>query len=163
MARALRAKVKQQYVTTTGLASLKQQLIKLKQDRAAIMEEMHELILQSSANNGLEDSMRALHQDRAIELSSQISRLEYIISTAKVIKRPASSASVQIGSKVTLDAAGAQRTYMIVGSIEADPDQGKISDESPLGKCLLGKKINDRLEVVCLAGNKFAGIIVAIR
>jgi len=57
------------------------------------------------------------------------------------------SATVNIGSKVKTEQAGNERSFEIVGSQEADPLQGKISNESPLGKAFIGKKAGDIVEV----------------
>lgn len=124
---------KQYHITADGLKELVQRLEELRQTRAGIVDEMRDITSQSS-NSALEDSARTLHQNRAAEIDGQISLLERIIGTAKVIDRPASADEVQIGSQVTLDIGGKQRTYIIVGSIEADPGEGKVSNESPIGR-----------------------------
>ena len=156
------AGVKQQYVTAAGVAELQKQLDKLKRVRAVMVEEMRELIRQSSTGSALEDSCRALHQDRTIELDGQIQHIEYILRTAQVINPPASNATVQIGSRVTVEVEGVPRTYTIVGSVEADPTQGKISNESPFGRYLLDKKVNNHLEADYFARNGLAATIITI-
>ena len=162
MINSARVGVKQQYVTAAGIVELQQQLDKLKHMRAVMVEEMRELTRQSSTGSALEDSCRALQQDRTIELDGQIEHIEYVLRTARVVGRPVSNATVQIGSRVTLDVGGAQRIYTIVGSVEADPAQGKISNESPFGRYLLDKKVNDHLETDYFTRNGFAATIVAI-
>ncbi|HSW98409.1 MAG TPA: GreA/GreB family elongation factor [Candidatus Saccharimonadales bacterium] len=130
-------------ITPDGIAELQQHLQGLRQARKAAAQELRDLISQSSAGNVLEDSMRSLHQDRAMNLDIQISNIEHILSTAEVLRKPASKAQAQLGSQVTIDLGGKKRVYTIVGSIEANPERGKVSDESPLGQSLLGKKVND--------------------
>lgn len=162
MPMSLRSDAKQYYVTATGMAELRQQLVDLRGERAKSVGEVRELTSQSSAGSALEDPLRALHQDRVMDLDSQISRLEHIIGTAKVIDQPASNGKVQLGSRVTVDMGGSKRTYTIVGSIEADPDRGKVSNESPLGQSLLGKKVHDRFEITNLARSGFSATVISI-
>lgn len=148
------------HITAAGLTELRQRLEELRHTRAKIVDEMRDIASQSS-NSTLEDSARTLHQKRAAELDSQISLLERIIGTAKAITKPTSTDKVQVGSQVTLDIGGKERTYTIVGSIEADPGEGKVSNESPVGRQLLGKKVNDSFEVV-LSPRRITARVVAI-
>ena len=57
-----------------------------------------------------------------------------------------------LGSTVTVTVDGADREYTIVGSAEADPAQGRISHESPVGRALLGKRVGDEVQVVAPRG-----------
>ena len=81
------------------------------------------------------------------KLEARISEIEHILSNAEVITKPKGDTKVQIGSTVTLKD-GDVRTYQVVGTVEADPLNGKISDESPIGKALMGKKVGDAVEIV---------------
>jgi len=87
-------------------------------------------------------------------LESEISELEAKLRNSEIIQAQASHGEVVIGSTVIVrdveldDVA----TYMIVGSTEADPDNDKISDESPLGVALLGKGIGTVVQVHAPAG-----------
>jgi transcription elongation factor GreA len=89
-------------------------------------------------------------QDR---LEARISELEHILQYAKVIKKPRKDGHIRLGSKVTLKDGGKPLTYHIVGTIEADPAEGKISDESPIGKALIGKQVGDKAEIKTPSGN----------
>jgi transcription elongation factor GreA len=64
-----------------------------------------------------------------------------------------------LGSKVTLKDGGQPLIYQIVGTMEADPSNGKISDESPIGKLLLGKKVGDKAEIKTPAGSHLYRVI----
>jgi transcription elongation factor GreA len=56
---------------------------------------------------------------------------------------------VQLGSRVSLKSKdGKKKEFQVVGTVEADPLEGKISDESPLGKAVIGKKVGDEVEIV---------------
>ena len=77
----------------------------------------------------------------------RISELEAILQNVEVIKKPTGAAKVQLGSKVTLKGDGKSKEFRIVGTVEANPLSGKISDESPIGQALLGKKIGETVEI----------------
>jgi transcription elongation factor GreA len=80
------------------------------------------------------------------------------LQSSQIIKKPKSDGTVRLGSKVTVKD-GKPLVFQVVGTIEADPSQGKISDESPIGKALLGKKVGDKLEIKTLAGSDTYKII----
>jgi len=82
-------------------------------------------------------------------LDAKISDLEYIIKNAKVAKTPPPKNQniVQLGAKVLLDIEGEKEEFAIVGTLEANPSLGKISNESPVGRALLGHRIGDEVPV----------------
>jgi transcription elongation factor GreA len=88
-------------------------------------------------------------------LEGEIQDLEVKIRNSDIIKA-GSSDVVQMGSKVSVVdlefAEDGPETFMIVGSTEADPDEGKISNESPLGQALLGQKVGAVVDVHAPAG-----------
>lgn len=77
----------------------------------------------------------------------RISELNNILQSVEIIEKPKNGSKVQLGSKVTLKGAKANKVFQVVGTVEADPLEGKISDESPIGKALLGKKVGDNVEI----------------
>ena len=90
------------------------------------------------------------------KLYSRIAELENIIANCIVIEEHESDPNtVRMGSKITVEDLefGEQETYQVVGSQEADPMNGRISEESPFGKALLGRKAGDTVIVVAPAGN----------
>lgn len=89
-------------------------------------------------------------QDR---LEARISELEHVLQNVKIIKKPKSDGRVRLGSSVKLKDGGKPLQFQVVGTMEADPGKGKISDESPIGKALLGKKIGDKVEIKTPAGS----------
>ncbi|MCR5758191.1 MAG: transcription elongation factor GreA [Selenomonas sp.] len=88
-------------------------------------------------------------------LEGEIQDLEVKIRNSDIIKA-GSGDVVQMGSKVSVVdmefAEDGPETFMIVGSTEADPDEGKISNESPLGQALLGQKVGAVVDVHAPAG-----------
>jgi len=90
-------------------------------------------------------------------VENRIAEIEDILKNAKLI-RNASHDKVSMGATVTVTLSGKKFTYTIVGPVEANPLEGKISDKSPIGQALLGKKVGDTYELP--NGNK--GKIVAV-
>jgi transcription elongation factor GreA len=72
--------------------------------------------------------------------------LEDMINNAIIIEC-GPGGCVQIGSKVTVEINGQQKTFQILGSQETDPSRGVISHNSPIGSCLLGHKVGDKVEI----------------
>jgi transcription elongation factor GreA len=153
---------KQYSITAEGLQELQQQLDDLKQRRREVAEEMRDITSQSTDQGALEDSTLSLNQNQATEIDGQISLLERIIGMADIIEKPSDTSTVQPGSKVTVKLDGKESAYIIVGAVEADPLEGKISTDSPLGQSLLGKKVGDTVEAVSATGQHTVTEVVAI-
>jgi len=86
-------------------------------------------------------------------VEGRILMLENIVKNATVIESPALPGVVEMGDKVLIqNQDGKIEQFTIVGSAEANPVEGKISNESPVGTALLGKKIGDEVEVTTPAG-----------
>ena len=92
-------------------------------------------------------------------LDQKINQLEEILRNAEVIKKLGKSNKVQIGSQVEIRKDGVKTVYTIVGSNEANPFEGKISYESPLGKELLGSKVGDDVVFETPGGKKVLKVI----
>ena len=106
--------------------------------------------LESTANNAEWDE--AKNQQAFVE--GRIIELEALIQAASVIQ-PEHKDTVGIGSTVTLQTSdGNRETYTIVGSVEANAIEGKISNESPVGQALLGKRMGQEIEVEVPAGKQ---------
>lgn len=79
-------------------------------------------------------------------VENRIAEIEEILKNAKII-RNVSHDKVTMGATVTVTLSGKKFTYSIVGPVEANPLEGKISDQSPIGKALMGKKVGDSYEL----------------
>ena len=86
-------------------------------------------------------------------IEGRILTLDSLIRNARIIEKDTSSDVVHIGSTVQVeDSRGRKSKYKIIGSAEADPSQGSISNVSPIGKALLGKRAGDVADVAVPAG-----------
>ena len=81
-------------------------------------------------------------------LEARIAQLEKVLPNAQIIKDELATDFVVIGSKILIEVDGQKEEFTIVGSMEADPAQKKISDESPVGSALLGARVGEIVEVV---------------
>lgn len=77
---------------------------------------------------------------------NRVSEIDTILNNLEVIKKSTGS-KVQLGSVVTLKGAKNSKEFQVVGTVEADPLNGKISDESPIGQALIGKKVGEEVEI----------------
>ena len=140
-------------LTSEGLAKLETELEHLRmvsrQDVAQRIQRAKEL--GGTVDNAEYDETK--NEQAFIE--GRILTLETMIKNAVLIPDDRTpSECVEVGSKVTLvDPKGKTQRYVIVGSTEADPSQGKISNESPVGKSLLGRKVGEEAEVATPAGS----------
>jgi transcription elongation factor GreA len=132
-------------LTQNGVDELKAELDILVGRRSDIAESIKSAReLGDLAENSEYQSARA-DQERN---ESRISEIQNILQNVEVIKKPRGDSKVQLGSTVKLRADGKTREYQVVGTVEADPLNGKISDESPIGQALLGQKEGDSVEIV---------------
>ena len=143
---------KEIFLTQEGLTKLEEKLEYLRtvkrQEVAEKIQEAKEL--RSSVSSP--EYEEAKNEQGFVE--GQILELERIIKNAKIIHHEEANLDfVEVGNrvKVKLQDGGTER-YTIVGSAEANPSEGKISNESPIGKALLGKKVGDEVEVEAPGG-----------
>ena len=126
-------------LTPQGKARLESQLHELKTIRRP---EIASLI--HDAQIGGPDALDAQYEDAKNQQAyneSKINELERILENVELIDAVSGSANVQLGSSVILrDSKGKQYKYTIVGAAEGDPSQGRLSDKSPLGQALIGRK-----------------------
>lgn len=144
---------KETILTPEGLHKLEEELEHLKTVRR---KEVAGRIKQSKEFGDLmENSEYEDAKNEQAFVEGRILQLEVMLRNARVIDNHAVPPDrVAVGSTVRVKdlSAGDEITYMIVGSAEADPDQDKISNESPVGRALLGKRKGDTVEVTAPAG-----------
>jgi transcription elongation factor GreA len=131
------------HLTQAGIDELKTELEALKVRRIATAEAIKVAReLGDLAENAEYQSARQ-EQERN---DGRIEEIEHILANVEVIKSSGSK-QVGLGSTVTLKGGKKDLILQVVGTIEADPLAAKISDESPIGKALLGKKEGDEVEI----------------
>mgnify|MGYP005838718985 CR=1 FL=1 len=138
-------------LTKEGLERLKKELEYLVNvRRAEVAQRIHEAKELVGAQNTPEyDDAR--NEQAFVE--GRILTLENIIQNAVIIEEAHDHHRVSLGSTVTvINHKGEREHYTIVGSAEADPKAGRISNESPVGLALLGKSVGDEVEVRAPAG-----------
>lgn len=148
------------YITKSGKEKLVNELEERKiKTRREIAEAIKEAKEQGDLSENAEYS-EAKRLQR--ENESRIMQLENIIRTSQVVSVGEKNGVVQIGSTVDVEMQSKRMSFEIVGSNEADPLNGKISNESPIGKSFLGKKKGEKFEVVLPNGKSIQYKILEI-
>ncbi len=139
---------KQTYITKQGLEDLRKELEFLKSEKRY---EIAERISQAKELGDLSENAEYSEAKEAQAFNEgRILELETILKNAVIIEEDAGSDGVVgVGSRVVIKEESGEKTreYHIVGSHEADPSQGRISNESPIGKALIGRKIGDMVDI----------------
>jgi transcription elongation factor GreA len=126
-------------ITDTGKKELEAELEELKSRRGDIADKIAEARDYGDLSENAEYD--AAREEQGL-VESRIAEIEDVLLNAEII--PASrSSKVSLGSKVELKTGRKTVTYHVVGPVEADPLEGKISNESPIGLALMGKKVGD--------------------
>lgn len=136
---------KQFHLTQSGIDELQKEVTALIAERAPIAERIKQARELGDLSENAEYQTAREEQGR---LENRIAEIEHILQNSEVIKKPRGDAKVQLGSTVVLKGAdGKTKEFQVVGTVEADPLNGKISDESPIGKALMGKAEGDKVEI----------------
>lgn len=136
--------------TEEGLKKLQ---VELEERKTKIRHEIAESIKEAKEQGDLSENAEYSEAKRyQNENETRISELEAMLKDSVVAAKEKSSSVVGIGSQLTVRVHGKELHFEIVGSNEVDPAQGKISNESPLGKEFIGKSKGDKVEVSVPAG-----------
>lgn len=137
--------MKKQYkLTDKGVVELEQELVTLKSRRSEVAERIKTAREFGDLSENAEYSSARQEQEKN---ESRIAEIERILENVEIISQPKNKTSVELGNTVELKNKDGNKSFTIVGSVEADPLSGKISDESPIGQALLGKKLGDEVEI----------------
>lgn len=133
------------YLTQERFNELKKELDDLKtQGRRSVADRLkHAKELGDLSENSEYQEAREEHS----RLEQQIGQLEETLRHSSIITKSSSVDTVKIGSKVKVKKNGETSFFSIVGSSEANPAEGFISNESPIGRGLLGKKVGDIVNI----------------
>jgi transcription elongation factor GreA len=139
------------YVSADGLKKLEHELEELRTvKRAEVAERIHNAMEfgDFSENSELEQAKN----DQAF-LEGRILSLEQMLKKAVVIEQNGHHDLVEVGSTVVVEAEGERTEYVIVGSAEAAPGEGRISNESPVGRALMGHRAGETVKLTVPAGS----------
>jgi len=139
------------YLTKKGRKKIEEELVYLLDTkRQEVASRLHEAMEDGELIENAE--YEAAKNEQAF-VEGRILEIEHMLSSAQEIKQTRSKDMVRIGSTVEVKQDGSSKeTYTIVGAAEANPKEGLISNESPLGHALLQGKIGDKIEVDAPAG-----------
>ena len=137
---------KQFHLTSEGISELRKELETLISSRVHVAEKIKTAREFGDLSENAEYSAAMQEQDRT---ESRIAEIEYILQNVEEISKPVRAGVVQLGSVVELKSKGGKsKSYRVVGTVEANPSEGKISDESPIGQALLKKAVGDNVEII---------------
>ena len=138
------------YVSAEGLKKIQSELEELRTvERQRVAERIHAAMEfgDFTENSELEQAKN----DQAF-LEGRIMTLEQMVKKAQIIDENTHHDKVEVGSHVMVEAEGSREQYVIVGSAEAAPSEGRISNESPVGKALMGHRAGETVRLVVPAG-----------
>ena len=130
-------------ITADGLKDLEKELEELKARRPELAEKIATARSYGDLSEN-EDYSAARGEQKVVE--GRILEIEDILLHAKIIKS-GKKEKVAMGSVVTLESDGKKNTYTLVGAVEANPLEGKISNESPIGVAIFGKKVGEEVKL----------------
>jgi transcription elongation factor GreA len=134
-------------MTKEGIERMEKELEQLRAvRRPEVAERIHQAKELASAQNNAEYE-EAKNEQAFVE--GRIMTLEHLLQNATLIDEEAAhhASRVQLGSKVSVVTDGKAMDYTIVGPAEASPTEGMISNESPVGRALLGKRVGDEVQI----------------
>jgi len=136
------------YLTPEGYNKLQEELEYLRTvRRQEVANRLREALEDGDAGIDADAECDAARNEQAF-VEGRIREIETILSNSKLIHDNGSSDTVEVGTKVTIQEDDFEpEEYTIVGAVETNPHNGRISNESPLGKALMGHKIGDKVTV----------------
>lgn len=136
---------KQFHLTKEGIQELQKELKELIAERGEIIERIKTARDLGDLAENAEYSAARAEQEKA---EGRIAEIEHILQNVQEIKKTKDDSKVRLGSSVKLVSKnGKSKEFQVVGTVEADPLNGKISDESPIGKALMGKEEGQDVEI----------------
>ena len=136
------------FLTKEGFDKLQEELDYLRGvKRQEVADRLHEAM---EGGELIENAEYEAAKNEQSFVEGRIQELEILLATARVIEdnKKKKNDAVQVGSTVTIQEPGyEEETYTIVGAAEANPRDGKISNESPIGKAILNHRVGDEVQV----------------
>lgn len=138
------------YISADGLEKIKAELNQLKTIKR---KEIAERIKEAKELGDLSENAEYVDaKDEQAFMEGKILELEELVKNAAVIQDQPGSTVVQIGSKIQVKNEAGESVFHLVGSKEADPTAGRISNESPLGQALVGRRAGENVMVTTPKG-----------
>lgn len=137
------------YLTQSGFKKLQDELDYLRSTkRNEVAKRLHEAM---EGGELIENAEYEAAKNEQAFVEGRIQELDLLLATAQIIEdngKGKKHDAIQVGSKVTIKEGNYEaETFTIVGAAEANPREGKISNESPIGKAILGHKVGDTVKV----------------
>ncbi len=144
----------QTYLSREGIESLEKELQELKTKKR---QEIAKRLQEAKDLGDLSENAEYFEAKEAQSFNeNRISELQGLLKNAVTIEASSKEDNVGMGSTVEVKSANGAEIFRIVGSAEANPQEGKISNESPLGRAFLGRKIGEEIEINTPGGiNKY--------
>jgi transcription elongation factor GreA len=147
------------HLTKKGLDGLRKQLDHLREEQIKMsrrlmkmdVKEREEYVVSTDATNHLDN------------IEQQVMKITEVLMRADIIHTKKNRKRVGLGSTVFLESDFHKTNYTLVNSIEADPSANKISEDSPLGKALIGKKEHSVIDVSSPRGRKYSYRVLAVK
>ncbi len=149
------------FMTQEGFDKLQEELKYLRSvKRQEVADRLHEAM---DGGELIEDAEYEAAKNEQAFVEGRIQELEILLANARVIEENTKKDTVQVGAKVTIQEDGQDpEEYTIVGPVEARPRNGRISNESPLGRALMDHRAGDNVEVEA-PGGSFVVRILKVR
>lgn len=149
------------FLTKEGFQKLQEELDHLRTaKRQEVAERLHEAM---EGGELIENAEYEAAKNEQAFVEGRIQELDLLLATAQIIEengKPKKNDAIQVGSKVTIKEGNFEaETFTIVGAAEANPREGKISNESPIGKAILSHKLGDVVKVETPGGTYNVKII----
>jgi len=140
------------FLTSEGYEKLQEELKYLRTEkRQAVANRLHEAM---DGGELIEDAQYEAAKNEQAFVEGRIQELEILLANARVIEENSKADVIQVGAKVTIQENGSDpEVYTIVGPVEANPRNGRISNESPLGSALMDHRAGDEVEVEAPGGS----------
>lgn len=132
------------YLTPTGFQNLKAKFNRLYKERIALGKELRTV---KEPGREVENNSYTAVRNRAFQIETHMEQINHTLHNAVLIKKPAQKHTVKHGSTVKLKNSNDIKEFTLVGSVEADPSHGYVSDESPVGTQLLNARVGDKVHI----------------
>ena len=131
-------------LTQEGYTQLTQQLVDLKKKQDHLISQIEDV---AQPDESGEDGLVTQLKEELELTNNKIDEIEESLEISQVISNKVNCDSIQVGCKVRIKVSSSTKEFHIVSHLESDPSANKISDQSPLGMALIGKKLHDEIEV----------------